>query len=415
MKTGTESLDASSGVAVGDVAEDRSISRVTLAVMMLGRLVINMQFRIVYPFLPAICRGLGVSLQTGSLLITARSLVGISSPIYGVLADCYGRRSMMLMGLSMLVAGAGLVAIAPSFGLVLVAFTILGFCRASYEPASQAYVSDRVPYARRGRIMGLLELPWSGSWLIGVPLAGALIAVAGWRSPFAALAGLGVLVLLLTWRLLPSREGRAPAGRLPAAEMRLWLRTAIRTLTRPVLAITSVSALVAMASANIMLIYGTWFEQQFGLALVALGIVSIAVALAELAAESTSAGLVDRLGKRRALLSGISISVAAYLLLPRVAVTLLTGVIGMACVAFASEFCMVSALPLMSELTQEARGTVMATNAALISAGVLVVSLIAPRLWQAGGLMANSSVSAALVLTAGIVLWRSSKAADLER
>lgn len=47
---------------------DRADAPRVLAVMLIARTVINIPMRIVYPFLPAISRGLGVSLETASLL-----------------------------------------------------------------------------------------------------------------------------------------------------------------------------------------------------------------------------------------------------------------------------------------------------------------------------------------------------------
>ena len=85
-----------------------------LVVMFLARLALNLQYRVVYPFLPAISRGLGVPLETASLLLTVRSLVGAFSPVYGLAADRYGRRPMMLAGLLALSAGAALITLHPT-------------------------------------------------------------------------------------------------------------------------------------------------------------------------------------------------------------------------------------------------------------------------------------------------------------
>ena len=175
---------------------DRPTSRRTLGVILLTRIVLNLQFRIVYPFLPAISRGLGVSLETASLLMTARATVGAISPLFGFLSDRYGRRTLMMSGLIALVAGSLLIGIAPTLGVALVAFVLLGLSKSSYDPAVLAYVGDAVPYARRGRVLGLLELSWALSWLIGVPAAGFLIAAAGWQAPFWIIAGLGVIGLV---------------------------------------------------------------------------------------------------------------------------------------------------------------------------------------------------------------------------
>ena len=388
-----------------------------LAIVLYARLLINAQFRIVYPFLPAISRGLGVPLETAALLVGVRSLAGITSPLYGWLADRGDRRVVMLGGLALLAAGAALVAVAPGFGVALIAFVLLGFSKAAYDPAAQAYVSDAVPYERRGRALGITELSWAGSWLLGVPLAGLLIARFGWQSPFAVIAGLAVLGIFATLRLrrsahdegtadaAPVDEAREGSADTPAAGDRIGSRRRLAWLNWPTAAMLAVSVLVVTANENLFMVYGAWFEGQFGLPVATLGLVSIVISLAELAAAGASAGIVDRVGKQRALLAGLIMNALAYLLLPRIVGTLAVTMTAMAVVAMTSEFAIVSALPLVSELAPQARGTVMATNAALVSVGVMIVSVLAPRLWSSGGLMLTTAVSAAMAVIATVLLF----------
>jgi predicted MFS family arabinose efflux permease len=380
-----------------------------LATVLYARLLINAQFRIVYPFLPAISRGLGLPLETTALLVGVRSLAGITSPLYGWLADRGDRRVVMLGGLALLVAGAALVAVAPGFGVALIAFVLLGFSKAAYDPAAQAYVSDAVPYERRGRALGITELSWAGSWLIGVPLAGLLIARFGWQSPFAVIAGLSVLAIFATLRLRPvahsESAGDTPAADSPAEDAQVGPHKRLAWLNWSTAAMLAVSVLVVTANENLFMVYGAWFEGQFGLPVATLGIVSIVISLAELAAAGASAGIVDRVGKHRALLAGLMLNALAYLLLPRIVGTLAVTMVAMAVVAMTSEFAIVSALPLVSELAPQARGTVMATNAALISVGVMIVSVLAPRLWSSGGLALTTAMSAAMAAIATVLLF----------
>jgi len=378
-----------------------------LATVLYARLLINAQFRIVYPFLPAISRGLGVPLETAALLVGVRSLAGITSPLYGWLADRGDRRVVMLGGLALLVAGAALVAVAPGFGVALIAFVLLGFSKAAYDPAAQAYVSDAVPYERRGRALGITELSWAGSWLIGVPLAGLLIARFGWQSPFAVIAGLGLLGIFATLRLRRSAHSadRSASVDTPAADVQANAERRLAWLNWPTAAMLAVSVLVVTANENLFMVYGAWFESRFGLPVAVLGLVSVVISLAELAAAGASAGIVDRVGKHRALLVGLILNALAYLLLPRIAGTLAVTMTAMAVVAMTSEFAIVSALPLVSELAPQARGTVMATNAALVSVGVMIVSVLAPRLWSSGGLALTTAVSAAMAAIAAVLLF----------
>jgi predicted MFS family arabinose efflux permease len=368
----------------------------TLVVILFSRFALNLQFRIVYPFLPAIGRGLGVPLETASLLLTVRALTGTTSPIFGVLADRHSRRAAMIGGLAALMMGAALVGIAPSFAVALGAFAVLGLSKASYDPGAQAYIGDAVPYARRGRTMGILELSWSLAWLIGVPVAAFLIARAGWRSPFWAIAGLGALSLLGTWLLCP-QCGRNPAGHQPPPRMRF---------TKPAAVALLISFLLTAANENIFVVYGAWMENQFGLAITALGLASIVIAVAELVAEVSSAGLVDRMGKRRAVIGGLALGAIAYLLLPPLAGNLAGALLGITLVVLTFEFTIVSMLPLVSELVTDARGTLLAVNVAAMSFGRVVGSLSGPRLWTQGGLWANTLLSAGMMLMALLLLWR---------
>lgn len=398
----------------------------TLGVILLSRWALNLQFRVVYPFLPAISRGLGVPLATASLLLTIRSAVAAASPIYGFLADRYGRRRMMYAGIIALIIGASLVAVAPGLGLVLVAFAVLGFAKASFDPAAQAYVGDAVPYARRGRVMGILELPWALAWLVGVPTAGFLIAQAGWRAPFWVIGGLGVASLLALRFVAPqcghpdpahppshaavgaspgiSKEAPqdSPTGRRTSDLLRGSLKPLLTRRALPALAVT---LLLMLANENISIVYGAWLEQEFGLALGVLGLASIVVSLADLAAEGLSAGLVDGLGKRRAVLGGLGLNVVAYLALPVLAGSLGSALLGVTLVFFTFEFSIVALLPLISELTPGARGTMLALNVTAMSIGRLLGSLTAPYLWKTGGLPFNAAFSALIILLAAGVLW----------
>jgi predicted MFS family arabinose efflux permease len=167
----------------------------------------------------------------------------------------------------------------------------------------------------------------------------------------------------------------------------------------------TVTLLMMTASENVFVVYGAWLETEFGLAVGAIGVISIVISLAELAAEGTSAGIVDRLGKRRAVLGGLSFNLLTYLVLPLLASSLAGAITGVTLMILAFEFSIVSLIPLVTEVVPEARGTVVALNVATMSLGRIVATLIAPRLWASGGLTANAYMSAGIVTLALAVLW----------
>ncbi|HLF01322.1 MAG TPA: hypothetical protein VI547_05065, partial [Anaerolineales bacterium] len=58
-----------------------------------GRMAMNTAQRMFYPFLPAFSRGLGVSPEILTALLSLRSAFGMSAPLFGSAVDKFGRRN----------------------------------------------------------------------------------------------------------------------------------------------------------------------------------------------------------------------------------------------------------------------------------------------------------------------------------
>ena len=68
--------------------------RASLAYLIAARLVLNTAHRFAYPFLPAISRGLGITLEQGGLLLSARALAGLATPLVVATAGRGERRGL---------------------------------------------------------------------------------------------------------------------------------------------------------------------------------------------------------------------------------------------------------------------------------------------------------------------------------
>ncbi len=361
------------------------------------RLVLNTGYRMIYPFLPTIARGLGVDLQAMALVVTARSSLGLASPFLGSLADVRGRRRVMLVSLGLFAAGLALVSLWPTYLGLMAGLLVATAGKITFDPAMQAYLGDRVEYQRRGLAIALTELGWSGAFFLGIPLVGWLIARAGWVAPFPFLACLALLSLLVLWRLLPSDN--------PSQADRPSLAQGFRTLLRRRSAIAGLLATLAVTVANevVNIVFGAWLENSFGLQVLALGAASAVIGAAELSGEGLVAGLADRLGKRRAVAVGMALNAAASLALPLLGRNLFGALAGLFLLYLTFEFTLVSAIPLMTELVPQARATMMASNVGSHSVGRALGALIGPALFSSG-LLANGALAAALDLLALTVL-----------
>ena len=342
------------------------------------RTVLNTMHRMVYPFLPAIGRGLGVDLAALSLALTLRSLIGVFGPVMASVADSRGRKAGMLLGLVMFTLGGTLVAIWPIYPVFLLTLSLALLGKYIFDPAMQAYLGDRVLYQRRGLVLAVTELGWSSSFIAGVPIMGLLITRFGWSGPFPVLALLGLLVVGLLGWMLP--RDPAPADGRPG--MLANFRSVLNY--RPALMGLWMGLLLSAANEVVNLVFGVWMEDAFGLKIAALGAASAVIGLSELGGESLAGGLTDRLGKPLALSAGILLNCLAALALPFMGQTLFGALAGLFLFYITFEFTLVSSIPLMTEILPSARATLMAGNVAALSLGRALGALIASPLYAMG-------------------------------
>ena len=140
-------------------------------------------YRITYPFLPVIARGLGVNLTSAGLLVTARAAGGLASPIFGPLSDTWGRKRLMLAGVALLIAGAAICAALPFYAAFLVAFVTFGLAKAIYDPTMQAV--HRRPRALRAARAGDGH---HGAFVVGGVAAGRAVRRMAHRARGVAIA-----------------------------------------------------------------------------------------------------------------------------------------------------------------------------------------------------------------------------------
>jgi MFS family permease len=178
-----------------------------VTVAALGRLLINTSRRFIYPYAPVIGRGLGLPLTSVTALIALNQVTGILSPIFGPLSDRWGYRIMMIASLGLMALGMLSSGIFAVFGVLLIGLFLAGLAKSIFDPALSAYIGEKVPYQRRGRVIGLVEMSWAGAALVGIPLVGLLIANVGWRAPFFVLGALGVAAAVILALIMP-RERR---------------------------------------------------------------------------------------------------------------------------------------------------------------------------------------------------------------
>lgn len=361
------------------------------------RMFMNINTRMVYPFLSSFSKGLGVDLTAFAMVMTVRSISGALSLFISPVADKHGRKTGMLVGTAIFALGAGLMWAWPGYTTFFfsVSLTFLGMF--VYLSSTQAYLADRVREGRRGTALGLLELGWGFSFILGMPVLGWMIDRYGWIAPFPFTAALGTLAFLLILFLVPKTR-----------PLQTSTQNALKSI-REVLKIPAarygllMSLMLISSNEVINLVFGVWLENSFGLKLAALGAASAVIGISEISGESLGGIISDRVGRKRSITIGMGLMLLVSLLLPLLGRSEAAALVGLFFFYLAYEFTFVSTLPFMTDLVPQARGTLLGANVACLSLGRMIGNLIAPFLFHLG-FWANSLSSAFFIFMAFLAL-----------
>lgn len=184
------------------------------------------------PFLPLYARELGATSDANALFWAglATSFIGlsrlVSGPIWGVLADRYGRKVMLVRALAFATLTTFLAALATEPWHIVAALTCQGLF-SGFIPAAVALTSVSVPDARLSQSLGYVSAAQYLGNTIGPAIGAGIALFFGLRGAMVAaaimpaVAALAVLVLVPRDTMAPRPKGGAGQPRLPAGP-RFW-------------------------------------------------------------------------------------------------------------------------------------------------------------------------------------------------
>ncbi len=344
-----------------------------IASLVVGRLAVDMALRAPVPFLGDIATAFGQSQHDVGWLATAMTLALLLAPFTGALSARFGTRRMMFIPLSLFVVMCLVLPLAPSFTTVLILFVLMGLAKAMFDPQVQAFVGEHVPYARRGTVIGIVELSWALSWAIGVPMFGLLLSRVAWWAPFWFIGLIALIAIVLLYINMPKTT---PVQRTGASGFSLaaW-RTVFNTPGARYVVLFGISLFIAAQIPY--MIYPIWFKRQFGLSIEWLGYVSAALSVADLLAEVLTILLVDRLGKRRSVLIAATLCALSFIAFWAFSNSLWGMLSALCLIYFFFEFALVASLPVASEMVPTARSTMMGFGTASAGVGRMIGAMIA--------------------------------------
>lgn len=180
---------------------------IALLVLALSAFAIGTTEFVIMGLLPDVSRSLNISIPTAGWLISGYALgVAIGAPIMALLTAKLPRKNALLMLMGIFIIGNGLCAIAANYGFLMIARVITSLSHGAFFGIGSVAAANLVAPNRRAQAVSLMFTGLTLANVLGVPLGTALGQMAGWRSPFWAVAAIGVLSLIGLWRVMPANK-----------------------------------------------------------------------------------------------------------------------------------------------------------------------------------------------------------------
>lgn len=142
--------------------------------------------------------------RAGLLLFVGGLVVGIGAPLLAWATSAIDRRALLTFALALYAAGHALSALIPAYEPLLAVRAVTMIAAAIFTPQAAATVGLLVPPERRAGAIAFIFIGWSLASVVGIPLGSWLGTIIGWRATFLAMGGFAAIGALATWLTLPS-------------------------------------------------------------------------------------------------------------------------------------------------------------------------------------------------------------------
>jgi DHA1 family tetracycline resistance protein-like MFS transporter len=360
-------------------------------------------FGIVIPVTPFFGLHLGASATEITYTLGAYSLGQlIASPLWGRLADRYGRRPILIGTLAL----TALSYIALAYAQTIHEIGAIRFAAglaAGNIAAAFAAATDLSTLETRAKAMGVVGAGFGFGFIVGPALGGFLAGADPTQADFArvcwAAAALAGAAALTAWAILPeTRPKDAPPQ--AAGLIAFWKRPAL-------FALIAVTLLTIAAQALMESAFGLWSHAALGWGPPQMGALFGVVGLMSALLQGLGAGALSRrFGEARLLFAALSLYVAGFTVLFFASEAAMT-IFGMTLLAAGAGVLGPSLQSLVSrEAAPQERGAVVGVQQSASALGRVLGPLAAGPIYDGFGQNAPFALGAALAFAAALIAWR---------
>ncbi|HEY1163899.1 MAG TPA: MFS transporter [Chitinophaga sp.] len=169
-----------------------------IAVLAILQFTIVLDFMVLSPLGVLLLEKLKINTSQFGLVVSAYAFsAGIAGLLTAGFADKFDRKKLLMFFYTGFIVGTFLCAIAPDYHFLLIARIVTGLFGGVVGSVSFAIITDLFKMEVRGRVMGFVQMAFSASQVLGIPIGLLLANHFGWHAPFLMIAAFGVLLGIL--------------------------------------------------------------------------------------------------------------------------------------------------------------------------------------------------------------------------
>ena len=287
-----------------------------LRIVWLGSFLTGACISLVVPFMPIFVEQLGVepsqvTFYSGLAISVSAISAACVSPLWGILADRYGRKPMMIRaGLAMTITMGGLAFVPNVYWLL--ALRLLNGVFTGFVPNATALIASQVPKDKSGYALGTLSSGVVAGTLTGPFVGGMIAEVFGIRNVFLMVGGFLFLAAILTIFFIKEDFQPVPKEKaLPTKE--LFTSVKYPYLLFNLFATSFVIQVAAQSVGPILALYIRDLGQKENLLFVS-GLIVSSMGLSSMMSSGVMGRLGDKVGNHRLLIVAQAYSALIYLL-----------------------------------------------------------------------------------------------------
>lgn len=170
-----------------------------IAIVALLQFSVVLDFMILSPLGDFLMKSLDITPAGFGLVVSSYAFSAAASGIMAAgFADKFDRKKLLLFFYTGFIAGTFFCAMANSFWMLLAARIVTGLFGGVIGAISMAIITDLFSLNQRGRVMGIAQMGFAASQVLGIPIGLYFASHWGWHSSFLMIVVLAIIIAILT-------------------------------------------------------------------------------------------------------------------------------------------------------------------------------------------------------------------------